>query len=116
MDSSSRWFLRAGAPPALTRSIRRRYCHGGPNRCQILSAIKSDGIAAAQRCSEKRRHVSMRGWLALRPPHRRPPLLRSIEAIDSGAASRGESGHPTLAREELMLTAASLVNKSLAQS
>jgi integrase len=36
--------------------------------------------------------------VSLRQHHRHPPLLRSVTAIDTGAASRAESGYPTPAR------------------
>jgi hypothetical protein len=48
-----------------------------------------------RRCIGRRRHASMPGWLPLWRHHRRPPSLLSVEVVDSGAASRGESGHPT---------------------
>ncbi len=57
-------------------------------------------------CSARQRLVSTRGWLSLRRHRRRPPSLLSVEVVDSGAASRGESGYPTSARWGLMVSAA----------
>jgi hypothetical protein len=48
------------------------------------------------------------GWLPLRQHHRRPPLLLSVEVVDSGAASRSESTIRHVLGGGLMLSATAL--------
>ena len=90
---------RSSAPACRDRS---------PCRSSVTRRSRSIGATPSwmKRCSGKPRHVSMPGWLPLRQHHRRPPSLLSVEVVDSGAASRGESGHPTPAGQGLMFSAA----------
>jgi hypothetical protein len=107
----------AGCPDALVHDMRRSavrtFERAGVPRSVAMSIVghkRSPSIAGMpswmRPCSGRRRHASMPGWLPLRQHHRRPPSLLSVEVVDSGAASRGESGHSTPAGRGLMLTAA----------
>jgi len=105
------WRWEAGTPSDAVRARWSTTCAGRPfgrssaracrdrSPCRSLGTRQSRSIAATlswmRPCNGKRQHASMPGWLSLRQHHRRPPLLRSVKVIDAGAASRGESGHPT---------------------
>ena len=90
----------AGLPSG--RSSARACRDRSPGRWSGTRQNRSivDTRSSMQRCSGNRRRARTRGWLFLRQHHRRPPLLRSVKAIDSAAASRGESGYPTPAWRE----------------
>jgi hypothetical protein len=84
-----------GLPSGLSSALACR----DRSPCRSLVTRRSRSIAAMRSwmraCNGKQRYASMRGWLPLRQHHRRPPSLLSVEVIDSVAASRVESGHPT---------------------
>lgn len=95
-----------GCPGALVHDMRDLPfgrssvpAYRGRSPCRSSGTRRSRSIGATlswmRRCSGRPRHAWMPGRLPLRQHHRRPPSLLSVEVVDSGAASRGESGHPT---------------------
>jgi hypothetical protein len=100
------WCMTCAGRPFGRSSARACLCL---SRCRSSATRPSrsiDGMPSwTKPCSGKQRHASMRRWLPLRPHHRRPQSLLSVEVVDSGAAlTGGESGHSTPAGRGLMLS------------
>jgi len=99
----------------MSRSAVRTLERAGVPRSVAMSIVghKTESIyrryAIVDEAMQREAAARLDAWIAApRHRHRRPPSLLSVEVVDSGAASRSESGHPTPAGWGLMHGAALL--------
>ena len=106
----------AGGCHDMRRAAVRTFERAGVPRSVAMSIVghKTESIyrryAIVDEAMQREATARLDGWIAaLGRHHQRPHLLPAGVAIDTGAASLGESGHPTLRCAGLILTAALVV-------